>query len=150
MPIRSLWHVHQDGDTIVEVLISMAIVSVILAGAYAITTQDLKATQDASERSQAQQLVQQQIELLRPYAATGTTVPDGNCLQEGGLPATGGVTAVSGANCQLQGGSGTCTSSFCYTVAITQPTAGSYEITATWPNQHGSNSSVTMDYGPTS
>jgi Tfp pilus assembly protein PilV len=60
------------GDTIVEVLIATAIASLVLVSAYAITTRNTRATQDAQENSYAQKLVEQQIELLRQNPAVAT------------------------------------------------------------------------------
>lgn len=56
---------NQRGDTIVEVLISIAIISLILAGAYAITNTSLRTTRDSEERAAALKLTQGQFELIR-------------------------------------------------------------------------------------
>ena len=61
------------GDTIIEVLIATAIVSLVLVSAYAITIRNTRATQDVQENSYAQKLVEQQVELLRQNPAAATT-----------------------------------------------------------------------------
>jgi prepilin-type N-terminal cleavage/methylation domain-containing protein len=66
---------HQRGDTIVEVLIAITIVSLILGGAYVTSHNSLDATLDAQEHLNALQLTQAQIELLRTSAMTGGTGP---------------------------------------------------------------------------
>jgi prepilin-type N-terminal cleavage/methylation domain-containing protein len=59
------------GDTIVEVLIAIAIVSLVLGGAYAASQQSLGSGQRTQERAEATKLVQQQLERLKSAAATG-------------------------------------------------------------------------------
>ncbi|HEV2402735.1 MAG TPA: hypothetical protein VGS08_00900 [Candidatus Saccharimonadales bacterium] len=61
---------NQLGDTIVEVLIAVSIVSLILGGAYVISNNSLHATRDAQEHAQAVQLLQGQIEGLKSVIAT--------------------------------------------------------------------------------
>ncbi len=55
----------QTGDTIVEVLIAIVIISSVLVGAYTLTNKSTASTEDAQERSQAVQLVEGQLENLR-------------------------------------------------------------------------------------
>ena len=62
----------QRGDTIVEVLISVAIASMMLASAYAITSRNMRTTRDTQEHSQALQIAQQQVERLRALSKTET------------------------------------------------------------------------------
>lgn len=135
----------QHGDTIVEVLISIAIASLILAGAYAITSRNLRTTQDTQEHNQAMQIVQQQIEGLRALSTTttlATAVPASDCVIPNGAP-----SLASGAACTFGADGGGCGSSACYTVKITEPSTGIYEVKVTWDNLNGSTSSVSMDYG---
>jgi len=56
------------GDTIMEVLISMAVLGLILASSYALVTRSTSANISANERGQASKLAIQQIELLKIYA----------------------------------------------------------------------------------
>lgn len=72
--IRHITKLHQGGDTIVEVLIAITIVSLILGGAYVTSHNSLDATLDAQEHSNALQLAQAQIELLRSDATTGSQI----------------------------------------------------------------------------
>ena len=141
---------NRRGDTIVEVLIAVAVATAVLAGAYAVTTQDLKTTQDVKDRNQALLLVRQQIELLRDYVATNQTafpVASSSCL----TPSAAGTTLCTVKSGTVTTGvaSPTCSKSFCYTVKIILPNAAKtdqYEVGVTWPNQHNSNSTVAMDY----
>lgn len=54
----------QSGDTIVEVLIAVAIVSSVLVAAFSISNQSLKQIRMAQERSEAQKIAQQLTESL--------------------------------------------------------------------------------------
>src|ERR1700677_849276 len=76
MPVimRHMTKLHQRGDTIVEVLIAITIVSMILGGAYLTSHNSLDATQDAQEHDNALQLAQGQVELLRTLATTGSPI----------------------------------------------------------------------------
>lgn len=67
----------QRGDTIVEVLIALAVISSVLAGAFFVTNHSSQNVRDTEEHAQALQLLQGQIEQLRGQA----TLPgarDGN------------------------------------------------------------------------
>lgn len=63
---------NQRGDTIVEVLIAVAVVSMVVASAYAITNRNLGNTRQSYEHSEASKLAQQQLEQLRVYAVEAT------------------------------------------------------------------------------
>lgn len=87
----------QTGDTIVEVLFAIAVISSVLAGAYLTTNLNTKSAQDAQERSQALKLVESQVELLRakgsiaanscfdsttgnPVTDSGSSTPPNPCI----------------------------------------------------------------------
>jgi Tfp pilus assembly protein PilV len=59
----------QRGDTIVEVLICVLIVSMILTGAYVTTNRSSIGVRDAQEHAEALKLVQGQLEQVRQNAA---------------------------------------------------------------------------------
>ena len=60
------------GDTIVEVLISIAIVGAVLAGAFVSASRSLTATRQSQERGEALKLVEGQLERLKSLADTNT------------------------------------------------------------------------------
>lgn len=62
----------QRGDTIVEVLIAIAVVSSVLAGAFTVTQKSTKAVRDSQERAEMLQILQGQVELVRAIALTAT------------------------------------------------------------------------------
>jgi Tfp pilus assembly protein PilV len=60
---------HQAGDTIVEVIIAVLIVSMLLTGAFIVTNRSTQAVRDSQEHAEALQALQGQLELVRAAAA---------------------------------------------------------------------------------
>lgn len=58
---------HQKGDTIVEVLICIAILGFVLSASYTLTTRNQAVSQKSQERSQAVSLAESQLERLRSF-----------------------------------------------------------------------------------
>jgi Tfp pilus assembly protein PilV len=82
---------NQAGDTIVEVLVCILIISVVLAGAFTVTNKSLLSVRASQERSQAIKLAEAQLERLRTAeAAVALAVPF--CVHPDGT-----VTSVGGA-----------------------------------------------------
>lgn len=59
----------QRGDTLVEVLIAIAILSFVLASSYAVTSRAIRLGQSARERAQGVAFVSQQAEIIQSYAS---------------------------------------------------------------------------------
>lgn len=81
--IRKIRHIGQRGDTIAEVLICTAILSLLLTTAYALSNRSTIATQKSQERSLATKYLETQVELLKAYADV-QTLPNNDayfCLQ---------------------------------------------------------------------
>ncbi|HKR82221.1 MAG TPA: prepilin-type N-terminal cleavage/methylation domain-containing protein [Candidatus Saccharimonadales bacterium] len=142
----------ERGDTIVEVLIAIAVVSMVLGGAYATTNKSLQATRSAQEQGVALKLVETQLEQLKAMADTAgalTGAPVSFCiLQTGGKP-TITSTAAAGSPCSLngQGVTAASTDQPVYQLAITQPTPHNFQITNNWHDVSGKHSDlVQMNY----
>jgi len=128
----------QRGDTIVEVMIATAIISLVLAAAYVTTNKNTTLMQASQEREQAQRLVEAQIEALR---YNGGIAASGDCFV--GVSESGSCNNFTASN-----------SGATYALKITGPTGttsptGAYTITATWTSLGSSttnNSNVTMYY----
>ena len=83
----------QRGDTIVEVLISIAVVSMVLGGAYVTTNRSLQATRSAQERGNALKNAESQVERIKSLASTnpsglfaaGTASPNKFCISTTGV-----------------------------------------------------------------
>jgi type II secretory pathway pseudopilin PulG len=134
----------------VEVMIAIAIVSLVLTAAYAITNRNTQAIQANQERLQAQHLVESQIEAL--YAANGINAPN-TCFDSSGTPGSGTACVRTGVT----------NSGATYTVSITapgvaapahcgkaDPAATSYTVCAYWSglgDSQTNGSNVTMYYG---
>ncbi len=138
---------NQTGDTIVEVLIAIAIVSVVLVGAYVTTNKNIQSTQDAQERTQAVKLVESQIEYLR---AAGT-IASGDCFNAGSAQIAAGAQGTNPCIITASGAIAGASVQPAYDMKITTGGNGVYIIEAKWDTVNGSGkSNVTMYYRPVS
>jgi len=120
----------ERGDTIVEVLIAVAIVSLVLASAYTISNQSTRRIQDTQEHSRALQLVQQQIEFLRSNDGIDS---GSDCFDSAGVATTGAACTIG--------------TTPAYALNIQQSaTDGTYQIQAKWESILNSNAQITMYY----
>lgn len=71
----------QTGETIIEVLISILVISVALAGAFAISNRSQKTVQANQERYQAQILANSQADLLKNYVSSNPRPTSGFCFK---------------------------------------------------------------------
>lgn len=135
----------QNGDTLVEVMISIAVISLVLSGAYVTTNRSLQSTRDAQERGDALKLVESQVERLKGLAVTspttlfGTGVPSPFCIT--------GTTVVAAANaaCKMNAAGGATTTEPAYTVSITK-NANTFTVRNSWTSVRGVQNSVSMVY----
>jgi type II secretory pathway pseudopilin PulG len=129
----------QRGDTIVEVIIAVAVISAILAGAFALTNRSSRAVRDAEEHAQALQLLQGQVELLR-YAASKTSLLPSDlstpfCLSTSAYY----QPASSNTQCKLNSSNISGQSDSIYSVSIVKSALASggatttFDLTASWP-----------------
>jgi len=124
----SMFRLQEAGDTIVEVLIAAAVISLVLVSAYATSNHSTRATQDAQEHSQGLQLIQTQIEFMRSKGAP-TAAP--LCFD-----ATGGS---SNASCDYNSDGSTYSGTEPkYHVTINAVGGGVYNIQANWDSILGS------------
>lgn len=74
----------QRGDTIIEVLIAVAVLGAILGGSFAVASRSLNVSQQAQERSEATKVIESQLELLRFNSATvvAGSYPTGFCFNQ--------------------------------------------------------------------
>lgn len=63
--IKSIKSLGQKGDTLVEVLIAIAVVSSVLGIAYSVMNRNIATIRDNQERSEASKLASNQLELLK-------------------------------------------------------------------------------------
>jgi len=130
------------GDTLVEVLLAIAIVSFILVAAYATANKNTLLNQDTQERGQALQIATSQLEFLH----VTTSVTASQCFST-----TGAVVNASdsGSPCVVKA-DGTPANGVqpAYTIAIT-PTGATYSVNVSWDSlASNTRSSVTLYYQP--
>lgn len=87
----------QTGDTIVEVLIAIAVIGSVLGITYATMNRNLLTTRDSQERTEASKLAQGQIEAFKGLADTGTTLPSltGFCINVAAVVNLGGTAPTT-------------------------------------------------------
>lgn len=132
------------GDTIVEVLIVLAILGMAISIAYATANRSLINTRQAEENSEATTLVQTQIENLRNNASI-TTTTDPNYVYD---PA---AFCFNGSSKQRAGGPSCTFTAYNIGVSIAYaPIAspgGTFKVTAIWDDVSGEGTdSVVMSY----
>ncbi len=113
------------GDTIVEVLISTAIISMVLVGAFTIANRNRLASQQVQEYSNAQKLLESQTEKFKSMSIDDVTAgcngPDGACAPE----TIGGAT---------------------YDKKITKINDTTYKVDVSWDTLGGSRATASIYY----
>jgi type II secretory pathway pseudopilin PulG len=130
----------QGGDTIVEVLVCMAVVSLALGGAFVATRNSQLGVRDSQEHAEALQLMQSQVEQLRGDTSDTASIfsPGAFCMYNG--------TKTASTNCTQNsaGQSGQADSRYLLSVncgGSTCPDAATggyvFTISATWDEVYG-------------
>jgi len=117
----------QAGDTIIEVLIAMAILALVMVGAYVSSSRSLRNGTDAANRQQALALAEQQVEIIK--SSPGNYTPSGNFYVDN-----------SG---NLQTGSGTFNGIYSLTDTYS---GGLYTVTANWQDTGSATSQLQIFY----
>jgi type II secretory pathway pseudopilin PulG len=144
-------HNSSAGDTIVEVMITVAVIGLALAGASSAVNRNVQIMEDQQEHAQAAKLVESQIEDLRTYSGTAPS-----CFYNTALNVTPitNVGAVTSPLCivQADGLAAPAGSEAAYSLSITTlDNAGpsstpTYKILATWDSLLGGTDQVSMVY----
>jgi type II secretory pathway pseudopilin PulG len=143
----------QAGDTIVEVMIVLAVLGMAIGISYATANRSLMNARQAQEASMATELVQSQIEALQTLAGGGTIyTSDTFCITSGGSgPAVHVPSGSTDTACQMGEDNR-------YTVTINwngatppadspQPGADTFTVKATWDDIEGQGKdTATMSY----
>ena len=146
---------HNRGDTIVEVLIAMAVAGSVLGAALATMNRNLSLTRDAQERTEASKIAQGQIEVLKATIDAGTPVIPSALntpfclLNNGGTPPfsfSGGIPNVNPNVDNFTNYPSTCKNGL-YNYVIVQESTKKYKIYVRWEAiRGGTNNQVTMVY----
>jgi len=122
------------GDTIVEVLLAIAITSVVLAGAYVAVDRSMKASRAAQERGEAVKVAEAQIERLKYLSYSD---PPADIYQDGTIfciTSTLAIQTVADIEKEVS-----CTTSGRYVASITRDnSSGTHQIKVLWENITGS------------
>lgn len=134
----------QRGDTIVEVLIATAIVSMVLTTAYTITNRNIQTEQNIQEQTQAQELVSRQLELLR--LETGPLALPTCYLGTNETAPTLGDCKMTAAGVPLSASPGHTGAIFNVEISVDPADTNVYVVSATWEKLGGQESSIKMYY----
>ena len=115
----------QRGDTIVEVLICIAVIALVLVGAFAVSNHSAQTVQDSAEHTQAQQILQGQIESLRAYVTANATPPTPPFCMSNITVKSAGPPTPDPLCTQQPGG-------VPYHISIDIPSANTYHASVTW------------------
>ena len=143
----------QRGDTIVEVLIAVAILAFVVTSASATTTRSSSTVRASQERGEALKLAQSQIEYI--IANKGLSTSKG-CFDSAGLQKDPGTNECAfqsggGSGCNLAG------DTYCYKVRVNQTPVGtagvndlsistSYDVRVDWDSSSGGSDTLNIVY----
>jgi prepilin-type N-terminal cleavage/methylation domain-containing protein len=144
---QRLTKLHERGDTIVEVLIAIAVISLILGGAYVTTNHSLLAVRDAQEHGDALKLTESQLEQLKgvisndPNAVFGGSAPGSFCISN-----VTSVSASSSPSCTVDSSGTPTTNQPQYRIAITR-SGNTFTIVNNWDTVQGNTTAnIQMKY----
>lgn len=86
---------HQRGDTIIEVLISITVVSSVLGITFATMNRNLQITRALQERTEASKYAESQLEALKVYTDSNTVTPGGSFCLDGIIRVPLGATPAA-------------------------------------------------------
>ena len=142
---------NQRGDTIVEVLISIAVISLILGGAYVSTNSSLQGTRAAQERSDALKVTESQLEAVKsmalsnPNALFGAPTANGTTF----CVSNNAIVSATNAGCKVNAAGTATTAQPAYNIAVTRTTnttTTTFVIKTTWDTQKKGKDTVQMTY----
>jgi prepilin-type N-terminal cleavage/methylation domain-containing protein len=143
---------NQRGDTIVEVLIALAIISTVLAGAFFVTNRSAQNIRDTEEHAQALQLLQAQIEQVRASATAGasdTDLPTYFCYdKDNNLVASASATTFM-SECYVYMGGGNSGTPYKFVIVKSLPTGSLtnlFSATVQWDGQNGQTNNEQLLY----
>lgn len=120
--------ISQSGDTIVEVLIAIIVVSVVLGAAYVSAHQTLNSNRQAEERAQALKFLQGQVEQIKANTAAAYSQSAAFCYASNGS----GIVSAGNALCttgSIPGG---------YRLSVAPQVGNTYSVKAVWDSADGS------------
>ena len=138
------------GDTLVEVLVCIMIVSLILTGAYATTNRSTLGIRNSQEHAEALKLAQSQLELLRQASKQASapifTQAAPFCMS-GSTPTS--ADGAPGAACKVDGSGAPTTAEPQYKIKITRAdstTSAVFTVAVDWDSVIGSTAHEQLAY----
>lgn len=145
------------GDTIVEVLIVVAIIATVIGSAYAVANRSQKANQQVQEHTQALKIAEGQLESLKnvsqPVADTKFCFRADGTMQKTGFESA--VPAADAANenlggypnaCKQSFNGGSCEGGLCFSYVITKTGDALYTATVRWDGATARIDNVSLVY----
>ena len=146
MQLRRLHQLTQRGDTIVEVLIAIAVISLILGGAFVLTNRSLQGTRAAQERLNAIKLVEGQLEQVKNLSRTnngaifGSSTPASYCIDTSST-----VQSTSDASCRVNTDGAPTSGDPAFNLSISRA-GNTFTVKAVWDSVLGNQDNVEMKY----
>jgi type II secretory pathway pseudopilin PulG len=147
----------QSGDTIIEVLISVAICGFVLGGSYYVINHQLGQIENRQEHNQATKLVESQIEDLRAYTGPADlstvgcfTITSGDSFIDA-VPKSNQPQGVNKCIVKSDGTIAAANSAPAFTLSlnpIPQGASTTYSVTASWVAVGGGNGEVNAVFRP--
>ena len=148
---------HQKGDTIVEVLIAVVVLTSVLGVVYSTMNRNLGVTRNNQERTEASKVTQGQIEALKGLSKSTTGIADLAARGNGPFCVNSGVvvTSLNGAlpranlNSEIFTEYPPCVSTFFHYVIrqdSTDPSGKTYIVTTRWDAFSKGRSEIKMYY----
>lgn len=147
MRIRNLRCLSERGDSIVEVLIAIAVISLVMGGAFVMTNRSLQGSRDGQERVNAAKLVETQVEQIKNLASTNpnalfaVSVPASYCITSAGA-----VVASTNAACLVNISGTPTTAQPAFRLTITR-SGNTFTVRNVWTSIRGNvQNNVEMKY----
>lgn len=133
----------QAGDTIVEVLLAIGVITAVLAGAYTTTRRNLNTSTAGREHDLGAKLAQNQVEMLKAGLTQEGFVPPVTdfCLVDSGTTVTSVASSDPQCSAATVSGAGTP-----FTVQVTQPDPNLYRVHVEWDRISGGTDQVDYFY----
>lgn len=122
--MKQLTRVGSKGDTIIEILLSIAVLSMVLSVSYGLANRSSQANRQAQERGEAQKLAEEQLELLRGTVSLDNPWED-QCFNTSGVPTS------TAAECNGRGPGGL------YDVSVFPTGENTFTAEVRWDNIRG-------------
>ncbi len=132
------------GDTIVEVLIAIGLVTFVLVTAYTTVSYAARSIRDGQERQEALAIAQSQVELIRQNGGLDTSTH--GCFDGAQKPAAPDTSNCAYTTDGVSGCTGAVT--YCYKVATSKTSDGTYQVTVAWESLLKNPGSVALWYRP--